>query len=161
GPVEFAAQGELPDPVKFCSDTPITATARCRYANGVQGVMFQRGEFKDRYLRYIGDEGWIQVDDETDLVTAEPKSMLSLRASGGTGWGNASGHIRNLLDSIRSRAPTLCNPEVAHRAVTICQAWNLSLRLGHKLKWDPVRERFDVEAANRLLYREPSAPWRT
>jgi predicted dehydrogenase len=161
GPVDFEAQGELPDPAKFCSDTPITGTARCKYPNGVEGVMYQRGEFKDRYLRYIGDEGWIQVDDETDLVTAEPKSILGLRATGGAGWGNASGHIRNLLHSIRSRAPTLCNPEVAHRAVTICQAWNISLRLARKLKWDPARERFDLEAANRMLYREPRAPWRT
>jgi len=160
GPVEFEAQGELPDPAKFCSDTPITAVARCRYANGVECVLHQRGEFKDRYLRYIGDEGWVQVDDETDLVTAAPKSLLDLRAGGGAGWGDASDHIRNLLDSIRSRQPTLCHPEAAHRAVTICQAWNISLRLGHKLKWDPLRERFDLEAANRMLYREPRAPWR-
>ena len=77
GPVEFQAQGELPDPAKFCSDTPITGVARCKYANGVDCVMYQRGEFKDRYLRYVGDEGWIQVDDETDAVTAEPKSILT------------------------------------------------------------------------------------
>jgi hypothetical protein len=123
-------------------------------------VLYQRAGFKDRYLRYIGDDGWIQVDDETDLVTAEPKSILGLRTEGGAGWGNASDHIRNLLKSIRSRSPTRCNPEVAHRAITICQAWNLSLRLGHPLKWDPETERFDLEAANRMLYREPRAPWR-
>jgi predicted dehydrogenase len=160
GPVAFWAEGELPDPAKCCSDTPLTATAGCLYADGVEGLLYQRAGFKDRYLRYIGDEGWIQVDDETDLVTAEPKSILSLRTSSGPGWGNPSGHIRNLLDSIRSRTPTACNPEVAHRAITICQAWNLSLRLGHRLKWDPVLERFDLEAANRMLYREPRAPWR-
>jgi predicted dehydrogenase len=160
GPVEFEAKGDLPDPAKFCSDTPTTAIARCRYANGVQCVMYQRREFRDRYLRYLGDEGWIQVDDETDLVTAEPKSILDLRTARGAGWGDLSKHIRNLLDSIRSRAPTLCNPEVAHRAVTICQAWNISLRLAQKLQWNPIRERFDLEAANRMLYREPRAPWR-
>ncbi|MGA2863805.1 MAG: Gfo/Idh/MocA family oxidoreductase [Verrucomicrobiota bacterium] len=160
GPVQFEAQGELPDPAKFCSDTPITAVARCQYANGLQAVLYQRREFKDRYLRYIGDEGWVQVDDETDLVTAEPKSILSLKTAGGAGWGDASDHVRNLLNSIRSRAPTLCHPEVAHRAQTICQAWNISLRLGHKLKWDPAQERFDLPAANRMLYREPRAPWR-
>jgi predicted dehydrogenase len=160
GPVEFEAQGELPDPTKYFSDAPITATARCTYANGVVGVMYQRGAFKDRYIRYIGDEGWIQVDDETDLVTAEPKSILALKAAGGAGWGDASDHVRNLLKSIRSRTPTLCNPEVAHRTITICQAWNISLRLGRKLKWDPITERFDLEEANRMLYREPRAPWR-
>jgi predicted dehydrogenase len=160
GPVEFEARGELPDPAKYASDAPITAVARCKYPNGVTGLMYQRGEFKDRYIRYIGDEGWIQVDDETDLVTAEPKSILSLKAAGGAGWGDPSGHVRNLLDSIRSRTPTACNPEVAHRMMSICQAWTISLRLGRKLQWDPVKERFDLEPANRMLYREPRAPWR-
>ncbi len=160
GPVEFEAQGELPDPAKCCSDTPITAVGRCKYANGVIGVMYQRGAFKDRYIRYIGDRGWIQVDDETDVVTAEPKSILSFKATGTVGWGDASDHVRNLLNSIRSRTPTLCNPEVAHRTITICQAWNISLRLGRKLKWDPAKEQFDLEEANRMLYREPRAPWR-
>jgi predicted dehydrogenase len=70
GPVEFESKGELPNSAKFISDTPITAVARCRYADGVTGVMYQRGEFKDRYIRFIGDEGWVQVDDETDVVTA-------------------------------------------------------------------------------------------
>jgi len=160
GPVEFEAQGEFPDPTKFCSDTPITGVARCRYADGVVGVMYQRRGFADRYIRYIGDEGWIQVDDETDAVTAEPNSILSLRSAGGESWANASAHIRNLLDSIGSRRPTRCHPEVAHRAMTICQAFNISLRLGRKLKWDPVAERFDHDDANRMLYREPRAPWR-
>jgi predicted dehydrogenase len=159
GPVEFEAMGELPDPAKFCSDTPITATARCRYANGVEAVLYQRAGFTDRYIRYIGDEGWIQVDDETDLVTASKPAILEDRESGGVSWANASAHIRDFTQSIRSRRPTRCNPEVAHRAITICQAWNISLRLGQKLKWDPVAERFDLESANRMLFRQPRAPW--
>lgn len=160
GPVEFEAEAEFPDPTKFMSDTPLTAVAKCKYANGVTGIMYQRGAFKDRYLRYTGDAGWLQVDDETDLITAEPKSMLRLKGAGGAGWGDASGHIGNLLQSIRSRTPASCHAEVAHRAITICQAWNIALRLGLKLKWDPVSERFDSAEANRMLWREPRAPWR-
>ncbi len=161
GPVEFENEGlVMPDPEKHMSDTPITATGKCRYANGVTGYMYQRRGFADRYLKFIGDEGWIQVDDHTDAVTAEPKSMLSLRAAGGKSWADAGSHIRNLLDGIRSRTPTTCNQEVAHRAMSICQAWNIALRVGRKLKWDPVREVFDVPEANRLLWREPRAPWR-
>jgi predicted dehydrogenase len=160
GPVEFEATGEFPNPDKFMSDTPITATARCRYANGVSGVIYQRRGFSDRYIRYIGDEGWIQVDDETDVVTAEPSSILAQRTAGGVSWANASAHIRDFTESIRSRRPTLCNPEVAHRAMSICQAWTINLRLGQKLNWDPVAERFDLPEANRMLAREPRAPWR-
>jgi hypothetical protein len=49
---------------------------------------------------------------------------------------------------------------VAHRAQTIVQAMTISARLGRKLRWDPVLEKFDDEDANRMLYREPRAPWR-
>ncbi len=160
GPVAFEASGVFPDPAQFCSDTPLTATGTCRYANGVRGVIYQRREFNDRYIKYIGDEGWIQVDDATDEVKAEPKSILGFKPTGGVGWANASAHIRNFLDSIRSRRPTTCHPEVAHRAMTIVQAMNLSLRLGRRLKWDPVQERFDDPDANRMIRRDPRAPWR-
>lgn len=160
GPVEFEATDLVwPDPKKFMSETALSGTFKYRYANGIQGIIYQRGEFKDRYIRYIGDEGWIQVDDETDVVTAEPKSILQLKQAGFVSWANAGAHIENLLNSIRSRTPTLCNPEVAHRAQTICEATTISARLGRKLKWDPAKEQFDNEDANRMTYRQPRAPW--
>lgn len=160
GPVEFETHDLVwPDPARFMSETAISGTFRCRYANGVQAVLYQRGAFKDRYIKYIGDEGWIQVDDETDGVTAQPQSILSLRTPGGVGWSNASGHVGDLLACIRSRQQPLCHPEVAHRAQSIVGAMTISARLNRKLQWDPMRERFDLEAANRMLWREPRAPW--
>jgi predicted dehydrogenase len=160
-PVEFWTEDIVwPDPVKFMSETAISGTFRCRYANGVNGVIYQRGGFRDRYIRYIGDEGWIQVDDDTDEVKAEPKSILSQRVSTGVSWANAGDHIGNLLRSIRSRRPTICHPEVAHRAQAIVEAMTISARLNRRLQWDPVKELFDNEDANRMLWREPRAPWR-
>jgi predicted dehydrogenase len=161
GPVEFEATDLVwPDPVKFMSETAISGTFKCRYASGVKGIIFQRGAFKDRYIRYVGEEGWIQVDDETDVVTAEPKSILSLKQTGGVSWANAGAHIRNLLDCIRSRRQPVCHPEVAHRAQTICESMTISARLGRKLHWDPVAEKFGDEDADRMLWREPRSPWR-
>ena len=160
GPVEFEGKAEFPDPAKFMSDTPVTGMARCKYADGIEGVMYQRQGFTDRYLRYIGDEGWIQVDDETNVVTTSNKALLSLRSTLGKGWDDVTGNVQDLIHSIRKRTPTQCNPEVAHRAQSICLAMTISQRLGRKLKWDPVAERFDDEQANRLLWREPRAPWR-
>ena len=160
GPVHFEGEAQFPDPAKYMSEAPLTATARARYANGVTAVMYQRRGFADRYLRYIGDEGWIQVDDQTDEVTASSASNLDHRTRGGAGWSNPTDHIRNLLDCIRSRRPTNCTAETAHRAQSICQAMTISLRLGKPLEWDPGREHFNDEAANRMRAREPRAPWR-
>jgi len=36
----------------------------------------------------------------------------------------------------------------------------IAARLNRKLGWDAVKELFDSEEANRMLYREPRAPWR-
>ena len=161
GPVEYETSDMVwPDPEKWMSETAISGTFRCRYANGVTGVLYQRKGFTDRYIRYIGDEGWVQVDDETDLVTAEPKSILATKETGGVSWANAGAHIQNLLDGIRTRRPTLCPPEVGHRAQSVVESMTISARLNCKLQWDPVKEVFDVEAANRMLYREPRVPWR-
>lgn len=161
GPVEFETSDVVwPDPVKFMSETAISGTFRCRYANGIKGVIYQRGAFKDRYIRYLGDEGWIQVDDETDIVTAEPKSILRLKSAGGVSWADIGGHIGNLLGAIRSRQPALCHPEVAHRAQSIVEAMTISARLNRKLTWEPSKEQFNDQDANRMLWREPRAPWR-
>jgi predicted dehydrogenase len=160
-PVEFDTSDLVwPDPKQWMSDTAISGTFKCRYANGVQGILYQRKGFTDRYIRYIGDAGWVQVDDETDVVTAEPRSILQTRPEGGLSWSNASSHIRDLLSGIRSRRQPQCHPEVAHRAQAIVESMTISARLGRKLKWDPVKEVFDNEEANRMLYREPRAPWR-
>ena len=55
---------------------PSPPTARCTYADGVKIVLRSSGAFKDRYIRFVGTEGWIQVDDQTNAVTAEPESIL-------------------------------------------------------------------------------------
>lgn len=160
GPVEFETSDLVwPDPAAFMSETAISGTFRCTYADGVKGVIYQRGAFKDRYIRYIGDEGWIQVDDDTDVVTAHPASILTLRGATGAGWDNAGDHISDFLSAIRSRRQTICHPEVAHRAQSIVGAMTISARLGRTLRWDPAVERFDCDEANRMMWREPRSPW--
>jgi predicted dehydrogenase len=160
GPVEYEGSAEFPDPKTTYSETPIRGEVRCRYANGVTGIIAQRAGFADRYIRFIGDEGWIQVDDQTNQVTAEPKSILNLRTVVSKGWDDTGDHIGDWLRGIKTRTPTVANPESAHRAISICQIANLCLRLGRKLKWDPVKEQFlNDPDANRMLWRARRAPW--
>ena len=161
GPLEFEGTAEFPDPAVAYSETPLRAEVRCRYANGITGLMRQKARFEDRFIRYVGTEGWIQVDDQTDLVTAEPKSLLSLRREiGNKGWADTGDHIGDFLRAIRQRTRPVAHVESAHRANSIGQLMNICLRLGRKLKWDPAAESFiGDETANRMLSRAIRPPW--
>ena len=158
GPVSF--EGTATWKRDAFSETPVTADCCCTYADGVKIVLRSSGAFQDRYIRFVGSEGWIQVDDETNAVTAEPASILQARNTSAPGWAQTGDHVRNWLDCIKSRKPTICHPESAHRATTICHAVNIGLRLGRSLKWDPQAERFSDDAqANAMLLRAMRAPW--
>src|ERR1035441_2709015 len=49
-------------------------------------------------------------------------------------------HARNFLDCVKSRQRPIADVEGGHQTTTACHLANLSLRLGRKLKWDPVKE---------------------
>jgi Oxidoreductase family, C-terminal alpha/beta domain len=69
-------------------------------------------------------------------------------------------HARNFLDCVRSRRDPISDLEGAHRVATACHLANLSLRLGRKLRWDPVHEIVvDDAEATALLERLYRAPW--
>ena len=76
------------------SDTPVTADCCCTYADGVKIVLRSSGAFQDRYIRFVGSEGWVQVDDETNAVTAEPKSILQARERITAGWDQTGDHVQ-------------------------------------------------------------------
>jgi hypothetical protein len=69
-------------------------------------------------------------------------------------------HHRNFLDCIKSRQPTAAPVEIGHRSTSICHLGNITMRLGRKLHWDPVAERFtDSEEANQMLIKPMRSPW--
>ena len=142
------------------SETPVTAECICTYEDGIKIIIRSSGKFQDRYIRFVGTEGWIQVDDQTNLMTAEPASIIRDRSIFTKGWAQTGDHVRNWLDCIKSRGRTICHPESAHRATTVCHAANIGLRLGRSLKWDPKAERFlNDDQANAMLLRAMRAPW--
>jgi hypothetical protein len=123
-------------------------------------ILRSSGRFADRYIRFVGNKGWIQVDDQTNVVTAEPRDILKARAVAARGWAHAGDHVRNLLDCIKTRGQTVCHAESAHRATTICHAANLCVRLGRTLQWDPQAERFiGDDQANHMIARAMRPPW--
>jgi predicted dehydrogenase len=72
----------------------------------------------------------------------------------------STNHHGNWLECIKSGKETICPPEVGHRSASICHLGNIGYRLGRKLKWDPEKEVFDDQSANKELSREPRAKWK-
>ena len=63
-------------------------------------------------------------------------------------------HARNFFDCVKSRQPTVANPDVMHHSMSTVHAANICMWLTRDLKYDPMKEEFvnDPEA-NRLRTR--------
>jgi predicted dehydrogenase len=69
-------------------------------------------------------------------------------------------HVRNFLDSIKTRELPVSDVEGAHQVATACHLANISLRLGRKIRWNPETEEIvgDREASA-MIERPYRAPW--
>jgi hypothetical protein len=69
-------------------------------------------------------------------------------------------HMRDLLDCVKSRRPTVANPTVMHRTMSTVHAANICMWLRRNLRYDPVKEEFIGDPdANRLRSRAMREPW--
>jgi hypothetical protein len=69
--------------------------------------------------------------------------------------------MQNWLDGIKNRKPCICTADIGHHSVTVCHIGVISLRLGgKKLKWDPAKEKFDDDDANKMLARPIRGDWK-
>ena len=154
GPIEYEGRADFPTDGLF--NTPTNFEITTTYANGVKMIMHDKSP---KAIKFVGDEGWVSVDDDGN-VDAEPKSILQLRRFTQHGYSYMQGHHRNFLDCVKTRSRTIAPPEVAHRSTTTCHIGNICLRLGRKLRWNPQTEQFiNDDQANRMLARAMRSPW--
>ncbi|HOE96964.1 MAG TPA: Gfo/Idh/MocA family oxidoreductase [Candidatus Sumerlaeota bacterium] len=112
-------------------------------------------------IRIEGTEGSIFI--WRSQVEAEPKSLLNVKI----------GHrdkvqlcrpggepIPDFIECVRRGLRTCAPVEVAHRSTTLCSLGAISMQLGRKVVWDPVKEEIvnDPEA-QRLCSRAMREPW--
>jgi hypothetical protein len=137
------------------------------YANGVQLIATSEAGYNG--VRFEGTDGWIyvtrgdlQASREELIRDPLPSDAIKLyRVKGSDASERMSdNHMRNFFECVRSRQPTICDPEIGHRSVSVCHIGVISMRLGRKLKWDPVKEEFvNDPKANQWLAREQRRPW--
>jgi Oxidoreductase family, C-terminal alpha/beta domain len=74
---------------------------------------------------------------------------------------DSPGHIREFLDSIKSRAKTTCDVEYAHRLNKGGLLGNIAYRTGETIKWDSAKERITNSSAGaKLVTRKYRKPWK-
>ena len=109
---------------------------------------------------FVGSEGRIAVD-RVNLVSYPASILKEPLRPDDTRVYHANSHSGNFLECIKTRRPTICNPETAVRTIHSILIGGIALALHRSLKWDPVKCEFaGDEEANRLLSYTPRPPWR-
>jgi predicted dehydrogenase len=153
GPIEVEGKGKFP-PQDGLWNVLLEFEVEYRYANGVRLIYKSDRPF----IRFEGDEGWVHVE-YGQAPTAKPESIL--------GWKPGLNDVRlpdktdkrDFVDAIKTRGRTMEDAEVGHRTASVCHLGLIAVQCGRKLRWDPVRERFGDEEADRLLTRPLRPPW--
>ena len=156
GPVDIEGsgthwEGGLYDTVK---DYDLTY----RYANGVV-MTCQPG---NPSIKFIGSDGWVGNTGWRGPLEASSSAILNavigpnevkLRT-------NPEGEHRDFLDCVKSRQDPYFPVDIGHRVSTVCHLGNIAIKLGRKLKWDPVAECFENDpSADAMRSRPMREPW--
>ena len=156
----------IPDGFTAASEYEVTYA----YANGIVhtcksttasewhgGVKDPNGQ--QHGIKFHGSEGWIWVTRGS--IKASERRILTEKLPENAKYVYLSNdHMGNFIDCVKSRKVPICPAETGHRSASLCHLGVIAIRLGRKLRWDPVNEQFvgDPEA-NRYIAREMRKPY--
>jgi len=173
GPIAIEAKAEFPKSGLWNVHGPYHI--EMTYANGVTVII---DHTLPNGVRFEGSDGWIFVTRGAERVTASDpipkgKAAKSLQASNPDIFKTPLGkddvrlhespnndHHLDWITSIKTRKPAVTSAEQAHRSTSACITGWIGMKLGRKLKWDPVKEAFEGDdSANAMLSRPERAPY--
>ena len=154
GVVEIEAEAEFPDRGLF--DVHVNYRSEGMYANGVRLIQ-ETGQ--PAGVRFEGDRGFIFVQ-RGKIEASDRKILREKIGDDETKLYVSNNHMKNFLECMRSRKEPAAPVEVGHRSNTLCVITHIAMKLGRKLKWDPLAERFvGDDEANRWLDYPHRKPW--
>jgi predicted dehydrogenase len=131
------------------------------YENGLKLVMRSTGwmGLGTCGARYEGEEGWVETADSGRMEFSSGRLRAEQREYTEAGT-SAVSHVKNFLESVRTRKPAHSNAAVVARSHIICHCAYIAWQLGRPLKFDPVKAEFiGDEQANRMRSRALRDPW--
>ena len=171
GPIEVSGKAEYP--TKGLWSVHGKYHVYLKYANGIAAEICD--EFPNG-VRFEGTEGWIFVtrgnysatgsdpnaktDQTSPLQASDPKILKAVIGANDIQLQKIADHHGNWLDCVRSRQKPITPAEIGHRATSTCIISHIAMKLGRKLDWDPVLERFkNDDVANAMLSRYDRYPY--
>jgi len=160
GPSEIEGHGEFPP-----KDAIWNACGKYRielkYPGDVTMIMAGgHGDIRGG-TKWIGTEGWVWVDrggydaSNLDWFVKIPEDRYRVKLY------KSDNHMRNFIDCVKSRQPTICPVETAHHSALPGHLGLISMLVGRKIRWDPVTEKIlDDPEAIKLLTRPYREPWK-
>ncbi len=117
------------------------------------------GENREYGMYFEGSDGRLFVDREKYIIEPEEADDEPIGEDGFV-LGPGISHGDDWMNCIATRERPTSDVAIGHRSTSAPHLGNIAFRLGRKLNWDPVAERFigDNEA-NRWLDRPYRAPW--
>ena len=113
---------------------------------------------KDWGILFNGSEGTLLIHKDGWDVIPERKSTSLEAEKHPQGSDERFPHVQNFLDCLKSRQPPAENLTVAHQVSSVAHLGNIALRTGHKIVWDPIRERIvrdpEADALVGVTYRQ-------
>ncbi len=152
------AMNDCPPPIEY--NAKANGELVATYKSGEQLIFREKGwiPLGSCPVRFEGETGWVEAGDSGKMVLSSPE-LLAGRTVEEVGGYPATFHVRDFLDSVKTRSQPKGNAEAAARAHIACHAANVALFLDRQVKLDVDKMEFigDVEA-NRLrseALREP------
>ncbi len=157
GPIEADARGW--DDKNGVYNAPMQFGFTNKYANGIK--MYGGTTANPRGVKFVGDEGWLFLRIHEGTLEASDEKLLKMdpktfKVSVGRSWA----HSQNFIDGIKGKAELFAPVEIGHRSCCACLINMMSMRLGRRLEWDPVKEQFvNDDEANKLMTPPMRPPW--
>jgi len=161
---------DIPDTMQVCFEFKSGALISfCIYEAG-GGNIFPYGEMEIKGTKgnlYASERGYrIEPSSSGQFQTwyrqieAEEFTNPSRELDDGSSADSTSGLIRDFMDCIKSRRPTISPLEEGHRSTSFAHLANIAVVVKQRLEWDPVNEKFtNSDKANQMLHYEYRKPW--
>jgi predicted dehydrogenase len=156
GPLEVEGKGAFPK--NALSTTATTYSITYRYPENVTMVVESGGTG----IRFIGSEGWVDCPAWRKPLRASDPDLLEVSTPPETDrmWPRPPSEHADFINAILKGGTPTYTPRDIHHLSNAMHVGNISMRLGRKLKWDPMACTFpDDEEARGYLSCPMRKPW--